>query len=158
MRAAGKLKRESGTDAVFAALGADRMPVASPWQAQAEQNALWLQERGFHPRHLVEPAWTKEEEQMLSDAVEALAAGTLQKPTDDMRTAHFLSHHVMDCRHSQSSCMRKLYELRRRLGPSPLLAAVASVLDNLNDDIESDEDAGSGDSDDELVLPRPLGL
>ena len=152
--AANKLKRQKHEDPILGSMTRQLEVVASPWQAREEQDAAWLQQRTFQPRSLVEPDWTAIEERTLKRAFMDLASGKLQKPTETMKTAHFLSHHVMEGRHSQRSCCRKLRQLRRELGSTASWEAVADE----SDASSSDGDASSSDSDDEVMLTQPLGL
>lgn len=130
--------------------------VSSPWQALEEQTASWLQERGFIPRNIVDPAWTTVEVETLKQAMKDLAAGRAQKPTESMTTLHYLSHHVMLGRHSRDSCRKRLAKLRRRLGD----AAAWAVLDDEPVEDQALSDAGSSDSDseDEVQLYPGRGL
>lgn len=157
MHAANKLRGISGTDAILGALGSEPEQVASPWRATEEQSAVWLQERGFRPRKQVEPTWTDEEVATLKQAFKEVASGDRLKPSESMTTAHFLSHHVMEGRHSQQSCCRKLYQIRRELGAAEQMAS--AVLDELRGDESSEDDAAdSEDSEDEVDVPRSLAM
>ena len=156
MCAANKLKRLLNYDTALSSFTGEfsSKSTSSPWAATEEQDAVYLQTRTFNPCRLVEPNWTKPEELTLEHAMMQLASGALQKPTEGMKTAHFLSHHVMDGRHSRSSCLRKLHEIRRRLGSA---APWEAVIDELNPAEAPDGDSGN-DSDDEVPLSRPLGM
>ena len=147
------MKALEGYDATLSTLGLPLNSVPSPWQATVEQDATWLQERNFRPRRVAEPPWTPAQELQLKAAMQGLASGALLKPTEGMRTGYWLSHHVMDRKHSQRSCCRKVHELRRELGTA---AAWAGVVDD-DDEAAADSDSEE-DSDDEKTLPRPLGL
>ena len=126
-----------------------------PWEFDCEPDAVWLHEQGFRPRRLVEPAWTEAEEDTLARALCDLASGDLSKPTENMMTGYFLSHHVMEGRHSEKSCCRKMYELGRRLGDDSGFSALLER-EKGSDDEEQDGHGSGSDSDDEVGLPQPL--
>ena len=119
----------------------------SPWKPTEEQTAAWLQEQGFRPKKLVEPAWTAADKQHFEEAVLELAQGKLKKPFEEMKTAHFLSHHVMELRHSEQSCKRMLRTICRGSGDAMPIADASSS--------ESEGD-DSADSEEEVELHAPL--
>lgn len=119
----------------------------SPWKPAEEQTAAWLQQHGFRPKTLVEPDWSEPEKQEFELAVLELAQGKRMKPSEQMSTAHYLSHHVMHLRHSEQSCKRMLRRICRQAGRAVVMSA------------DSDSEHGSDeDSSDELELPAPLGM
>ena len=93
----------------------------------------------------MEPKWSAAEKLEFEQAVMELAQGKRSKPSEEMSTAHFLSHHVMHLRHSERSCKRMLRKICRQAGQTAAVAA------------GSESDSDSEDSDEEVVLPAPLG-
>ena len=92
----------------------------------------------------------------MAQALHDLAAGTLSKPTEHMKTGYYLSHHVMEGRHSEKSCLRKMYQLGKRLGVDSKCPALKDADDSDAHDALSSADAEDSDSDDELELAQPI--
>lgn len=156
--AEGKLDREDGVPCrkvwkrlMLGIEPASRQPILAPWQARHEQDALWLQGMGFRPKQLLEPDWTPHDRMQLEDAIAALAAGDLQKESEDMATAYWLSHHIMSRKYSERGCQRMLNVLERELCKLPKRLVPPADLSEPEASEASEAGGSSEESEDEVT-------
>jgi hypothetical protein len=131
----------------------------SIWGSNSEINGEGLEDFGFVRKGGIHSSWSPADVVQLEAAVRSYASGTAVLPGLATPVLYWLSHHIFDRRFSQASV---LAQLRRRLRLEPSSRHMVEVQSNapplLGDSAKEQVDAlaSDSDSDDEVVLNRPV--
>lgn len=127
--------------------------VEAPWDIKERQDALWLEERGFRPRKLLQPDWTEADLQQFAEGVDQWYTGEAIIESDTMGMYYWLSHHVMKRRFSPKACQRQLQSQLRKLSRQGNMGGSSGP--SVPVEAHSDSDFHSdSDSEDEVILRR----